>query len=54
VQRRGSKSDYPLWLSDVELPDNQNILEHLQVKQRLEQRLAQALQEVRERRSEEE
>ena len=48
IQRRGSKSDYPLSLSDVELPDNQNILEHLQVKQRLEQRLAQALQEVRE------
>ena len=39
--RRG-QADYPLALSDLQLPDSQNLIEHLQIRQRLENRLAQA------------
>ncbi|WP_430460911.1 class I adenylate cyclase [Thalassolituus sp. LLYu03] len=44
IARRGSRAQYPLFLGDLELPDSQNMIEHLQVKQRLETRLMHALQ----------
>ncbi len=44
---RSSREDYPLSLSDLELPDSQNIIEHLQIRQRLENRLAQASEDNR-------
>lgn len=47
LARRGSHLSYPLFLTDVELPDSQNMIEHLQVKQRLENRLMQALKDLR-------
>lgn len=47
LQRRGSHEHYPLFLSDVELPDSQNMIEHLQIKQRLENRLMQALKDMK-------
>src|SRR5690606_1842501 len=43
---RSSHGNYPLALSDLELPDNQNIITHLQIRQRLENRLAQAQQDA--------
>lgn len=39
---RRNNANYPLFLSDLELPDSQNILEHLQIRQRIENRLMQA------------
>ena len=35
---RASKGHYPLFLTDLELPDNDNVIEHLQLRQRLESR----------------
>lgn len=43
IARRGSHADYPLFLNDLELPDHQNMIEHLKIKQRLESRLMHAL-----------
>lgn len=40
---RSSHEAYPLCLSDIVLPDSFSIIEHLQVKQRLENRLNQAV-----------
>ncbi|MCD8522436.1 MAG: class I adenylate cyclase [Saccharospirillaceae bacterium] len=40
---RSQHEEYPLCLSDVLVPDSVSIIEHLQVKQRLENRLNQAL-----------
>jgi len=40
---RSRHEDYPLCLSDVLVPDSLSIIEHLQVKQRLESRLNQAM-----------
>jgi adenylate cyclase class 1 len=38
---RQSHGQYPLFLSDLELPDNDNVIDHLQVRHKLESRLAQ-------------
>lgn len=38
---RQSHGHYPLFLSDLELPDNDSVIDHLQVRYKLESRLAQ-------------
>lgn len=45
LSMRQSHHDYPLWLNDVELKDDHRIIEHLQTKLRLENRLLQARQQ---------
>lgn len=38
---RQSHGSYPLFLSDIELPDNDSVIDHLQVRHKLESRFAQ-------------
>ena len=44
IKRRTSNNNYPVFINDIQLPGQQNMIEYLKVKHRLELRLAQALQ----------
>lgn len=39
-QLRQNTGDYPVFLTDLELPDNQNVIEHLQLRLRLQRRFS--------------